>query len=429
MSPSSGTGARASFALMLPGRLVSELGTWVFNFATSLYVIDLTGSAGTFSAVLALGLLPAVVVNLFAGVLVDRYDKKRILISCEAASAVVVALLACAFWAGIVGVPLLVLAVILLGAIQAVFVVGLNASVRHVVSDADVAKMNSGLQAVGAIVLIAGPTCGAIAYGTLGMGTIAALDGVTFLASVALLLPLRYHGAGAAEAAPGSARVLQSLREVIGYLNAEGTIKALLVYVMILQAVINPLLGMALPYVIYKRLELSVVDLSVIQTAAALGTITGAAILTIMPVHRTLLRRFFLLMGFQALVIFFWMFPELPLFAHREKTTITTIYAALAFVSELALTVQSIPMLTHFQLTIPTALFGRVFSIYAAAMSALVPATTWGLGLVLDRVSWTYVTTAGAVVLAIVCVSSAWSKTITVFLAGIERPIDQPGAA
>ena len=68
-----------SFALMLLGQIVSILGNAMLRFALSLYVLDLTGSATLFGAVLAASMLPTVLLSPVGGVLADRLPRQRIM--------------------------------------------------------------------------------------------------------------------------------------------------------------------------------------------------------------------------------------------------------------------------------------------------------------------------------------------------------------
>lgn len=58
-------------------RLITELGTSIFRFALSLYVLDLTGSSSMFALVLSFTYIPGIFVNIIAGVFVDRSRSKK----------------------------------------------------------------------------------------------------------------------------------------------------------------------------------------------------------------------------------------------------------------------------------------------------------------------------------------------------------------
>ena len=68
-----------NFTLLFMGNLVSEMGNVLFGFMAGLYIQDLTGDAIKLALFLALGAAVRLVFSPFAGVLVDRWDKVKII--------------------------------------------------------------------------------------------------------------------------------------------------------------------------------------------------------------------------------------------------------------------------------------------------------------------------------------------------------------
>ncbi len=72
-----------NFAFLWFGQLVSILGDWVLFVALPFYVYNLTGSVLATGGMFVIRALPSVVFGSFAGVLVDRWDRKRTLITAD----------------------------------------------------------------------------------------------------------------------------------------------------------------------------------------------------------------------------------------------------------------------------------------------------------------------------------------------------------
>src|SRR5712691_5094503 len=71
------------YMLLWSGQAVSLTGTVISQTAFPLLVWDLTHSAAQVGLVGGLGTLPYVFLSLLAGALVDRWDRKRVMILCD----------------------------------------------------------------------------------------------------------------------------------------------------------------------------------------------------------------------------------------------------------------------------------------------------------------------------------------------------------
>ncbi len=81
------------FRLMWLGQFVSTAGTALTSLAASILVYRLTNSALSVGLMMMATAAPSLLVGLFAGVIVDRYDRKRIMIVTELLRAVLIALI------------------------------------------------------------------------------------------------------------------------------------------------------------------------------------------------------------------------------------------------------------------------------------------------------------------------------------------------
>jgi len=80
LAPYKVLGKSRDLRILFAGQLVSTFGDWLYNIALIALAYQLTGSATTTALISFVRLLPAVVLLPFAGVLADRFDRKRLMI-------------------------------------------------------------------------------------------------------------------------------------------------------------------------------------------------------------------------------------------------------------------------------------------------------------------------------------------------------------
>ena len=82
-----------NYRLFASGALVSNVGTWMQRVAQDWLILTLTGSAGALGLTTGLQFLPILLFSPFAGVIADRYPKRRILAITQATMAATAAML------------------------------------------------------------------------------------------------------------------------------------------------------------------------------------------------------------------------------------------------------------------------------------------------------------------------------------------------
>ncbi len=82
-----------NFSLLWTGQLVETIGNALTSIAASIYVFRQTDSALSVGLMLMATAAPSLVVGLFAGVFVDRYDRRKIMIGADMLRAILVALI------------------------------------------------------------------------------------------------------------------------------------------------------------------------------------------------------------------------------------------------------------------------------------------------------------------------------------------------
>jgi MFS transporter, DHA3 family, macrolide efflux protein len=88
----------AAFLAVWAGQVVSALGTGLTGFALGVWVYQRTGSATRFALITLMTTLPGILLSPIAGALVDRWDRRRVMILSDVGAGCATLMLALLFW-------------------------------------------------------------------------------------------------------------------------------------------------------------------------------------------------------------------------------------------------------------------------------------------------------------------------------------------
>lgn len=207
-----------NFRLFWIGQLVSQIGTWIQMVALPWLVLDLTHSAVALGAVTALQYAPILLVVLFAGVVVDRFPKQRVLMVTQAVSLLQALTLALLTATGRIQLWELYMLAILLGVTNAFDSPARQSFVTELVGRDYVVNAVGLSSAQFSSARLVGPALGGLVIATWGTAACFSLNAASFLAvltSLFLLRPSEFHAMPRREA---GVPVIHQLRQGLGFL-------------------------------------------------------------------------------------------------------------------------------------------------------------------------------------------------------------------
>ena len=190
---------RGDVRVLAAASAASNTGNWAASVALALVVFAKTGSTVWLSASFLFTQVPSALVAPLSGMMADRLDRKRIMITCD--------LLGAAVYLGVAvtGQPLLL---IVLGSVAALlhapFGPAAQAAVPNLAGETDLAWANGTLAAASNVGQLAGPAVGGVLYATVGAGPAFAANAVSFAISATLIAAVRGRFRGQPPAASGS---------------------------------------------------------------------------------------------------------------------------------------------------------------------------------------------------------------------------------
>lgn len=173
-----------AFGILWIGQLVSMVGSAMAGFALTIWVWEQTGEATMLALVTLFGVVPAVLVSLFAGALVDRLDRKRLMIAGDTGTAVAALLLLILLGSGELQLWHLFVSRIIAGACGMLQSLAFQASLTTMLPKHQYARA-SGLMSLARYGSSVGaPLLAGILLAPLGIAGILMIDLLTFLVAV-----------------------------------------------------------------------------------------------------------------------------------------------------------------------------------------------------------------------------------------------------
>ncbi len=177
-----------SFLMYFSGQVVSLIGSWMQTMAQGWLVLELTNSAFLLGLLQAVQFLPQLLLSLFAGVVVDRVDKRRLIIFTQSMLALQALVLAVLVWTGRARYWHVLILALVYGLVNTIDTPGRQAFVVEMVGREDLMNAIALNSSAFNGARIVGPAVAGLVIGAVGMGMAFFLNGVSFLAVIAALV-------------------------------------------------------------------------------------------------------------------------------------------------------------------------------------------------------------------------------------------------
>lgn len=220
------------------GQLASQVGSSFTLFALPLLVFKLTHSATNLALTTASEFVPYLLFGLVLGALVDRLDRKRMMLLTDVARAAVILILPLLALAGDLRVQIIYAVAFVQSTLGILFSCGEFAAIPSLVGRDDLIAANGRIMATNSAGQIVGPILAGVLVALVSPADLLFFDAASFLVSAASLAVIRrsFNGAAAPEpSAPGVAGVLADARDGLRYVWSHPVLRS----ISIMMALIN----------------------------------------------------------------------------------------------------------------------------------------------------------------------------------------------
>lgn len=358
-----------NFNLLIGSQLFSVLGTTIVQFVISLYVLDITKSALTFSVIASLSIVGRLVCLPFCGVLADRLPKRNLML-----------LMDCLYLVLSVGLflvtrltnPVTAIGVltVVIGMVSAFETPVVQSAIPVICAEEEIPQANGIISSIGTLGTVLGPIIAGIIYRFDAVYQIFVITGVLFLIAIfcEVLLNIPVQAQSTME---GSLFQIMAgdLKEVTHYLKAQKVIVKVAAVAFLLNFFLASFIQVIIPYVSRIQLGASDAQFGLMNTIFAIGSLLGTVIYGVIAnrlneasITKNLI---FVAILFGLLVV--------PFGLIKDSTMAFWIMTIIVACAMGVVTVISVQLIVYIQLVSDKALLGRIMSLVMIVTTLAIP--------------------------------------------------------
>jgi DHA3 family macrolide efflux protein-like MFS transporter len=269
-----------SFLILWSGQALSLIGSGAAQFALVWWLTLETGSAAILATATLFALLPQVVMGPVIGALVDRWNRKAIMLVADGAIAVISIVMVYLFWSNLASVAMVLLLLFLRSIGAAFHGPAMTASTTLMVPKSHLARIQGLNQAVqGGLVIVAAPL-GAYLLELVGIAGAMGVDVVTALFAIVPLLFIRVpqleKSASSGDAGEKKERsgFLDEILDGLRYLRARRGHLALVGMASVINLCLVPAFAL-LPLLVMNQLQGNAMKLGWLTAGFGVGSLAG----------------------------------------------------------------------------------------------------------------------------------------------------------
>ncbi|MBZ0305666.1 MAG: MFS transporter [Anaerolineae bacterium] len=269
-----------TFYILILTQMLSLLGTAMSGFALALWVFESTHKAAPLLLVAFFASLPTVLGGSLAGVLADRWERRKVIVFTDAMQAVPTLLLLISFFTGYFAVWQLYLGILVQAVFNTLQMPAVDASITMLVPEKDRDRANGIRQMMGPFSELFAPILVAFLYSFMEVEGILLIDLLTFLVSVVVIACIQIpQPVQTAEGRQAQGSAWQEMAGAVKFLRERPSMLTMCVFSTFVNFMLVGPLHLTIPYLM--TLTHSERVTGIIAGVINLGPLVGAVVIGI----------------------------------------------------------------------------------------------------------------------------------------------------
>lgn len=348
-----------NFFLLWQGQFVSALGDVAYSIALGFWILAMTGSTALMGTLMATATLPRIFVAPFAGVIVDRSDRKWLLVMMDAIRGAAVVAVGIAAWQGSIQVWMVFVIGVIIGVCSSFFNPAVSSILPDIVVREKIIQANSVFRIVYTASDIIGNSVGGFIFKFFGAPLMFLFNGLSYLFSAGTEIFIRVPRLVRAR---DKVTFLADLKHGFAFVWRFKGLRALIILASVLNFCANMGLMLILP--LFERYaHLGPAWYGIVMAFFTGGMLAGFLVASIVNFKPAVRFKIFSLCFFVTClaIILFPLFLSLPLMI------------LFAFIAGMAMAILNSFIAAVLQITVPQDKRGKVFGLSTSIATALTP--------------------------------------------------------
>ncbi|MEG0873288.1 MAG: MFS transporter [Clostridia bacterium] len=259
------------------GQTFSLLTSAIVQYIIVFYLTYKTGSAIVLALATIAGILPQIILGPFAGVLIDRLDRKKVMIYSDSLVALSTLVLVALF---ILGEPnvIWIYSILFVRSIGATFhTPSLQASIPLIVPKDKIVKVSGIMQTISSVTTIVAPVVAGILFGVVDTEYIIFLDIIGAIIGIGSLLLVKIPSP---RKNISEMELIKEMKEGLYEIKKSPYLLIITLFVVIVSLIFMPVSSM-FPLIISSYFKLSAIYISIIEVAFSAGMVIGGSLLIV----------------------------------------------------------------------------------------------------------------------------------------------------
>lgn len=366
------------------GQMVSRLGDGIHEIALAWLVLELTGSALSMGAILAVSITPNLLFGLPAGVFVDRFNRKHIMVLADMTRTVVVLVIPVAYILDALQLWMIFAVAFLSSTAEAFAGPARQSSIPNLVKETNLDPANSLMQITRAVSSLFGLSLGGAVVALLGPANSFFLDSVSFFLSMIFISLIAYGSASREKIDSLYLDLKEKIKVGLGYVLNDPFLKQLIIIAAALNLIIAPV-SVIIPFLVKEVMGLTAGIYGTMMACLSLGMLIGSIIIGNVTLHRGKSLGMGILGAGASLILF----PTFYLLGEGLLLPIVILVSLLSFALAgigLSTSFANVPIHTLLQKTTEDEKRGRVMSIVNMGTMAAMPVGYGISGYLLEQI-------------------------------------------